>query len=127
MTDKPHRHAPQGPKIQRDPIDQPDPMEGKCTATNRQGKRCGKYAIPGGNVCRMHGGAAPQVQAKAMDRLMALQHPAINRLTKLIDQEAFPTVAYAASRDVLDRTMGKPAEQQTVQHTGTIRMIHELG
>lgn len=53
-----------------------------------------------------------------MARLLKLQNPAIDRLTKLIDQEAFPTVAYAASRDVLDRTMGKPAEQQRVEHSG---------
>jgi hypothetical protein len=58
----------------------------------------------------MHGGGAPQVKLKAIERLMALQVPAINRLGKLIDQEEFPTVAYAASRDVLDRTMGKPGE-----------------
>ena len=45
---------------------------------------------------------------------MALQHPAISRLGQLIDQEEFPTVAYAASRDVLDRTMGKAAEQVNV-------------
>ena len=49
----------------------------------------------------MHGGAAPQVKAAAMDRLRALQNPAIDRLTKLIDQDQFPTVAYAASRDYL--------------------------
>lgn len=98
----------------------------KCTATNRQGKRCGKPPIAGGTVCRMHGGAAPQVKLKAMERLMALQHPAIDRLTKLIDQEAFPTVAYAASRDVLDRTMGKPKETQALEHSGGITITHEM-
>lgn len=123
---KPKRHAPRGPLIARDPIAQADPMTAKCRATNRQGVRCKQPHIPGGTVCRFHGGAAPQVKAKAMERLLALQHPAIDRLTKLIDQEAFPTVAYAASRDILDRTMGKPTEQQTVEHTGAIRIIHEL-
>lgn len=139
MFEKPKRHAPQGPKIQRDPMSGRDPMSAhvggdtlhgrlRCTARSKQkGVQCGRTAISGGTVCRYHGGAAPQVQAKAMERLMALQNPAIDRMAKLIDQEAFPTVAYAASRDVLDRTIGKPAEQQTVQHTGTIRMIHELG
>lgn len=62
----------------------------------------------------MHGGAAPQVKAKALERLLALQHPAIDRLAKLIDQEAFPSVAYAASREVLDRTLGKPAASVAV-------------
>lgn len=66
----------------------------------------------------MHGGGAPQVKQKALERLQALQHPAIDRLTKLIAQEEFPTVAYAASRDVLDRTLGKPTEQHTVEHSG---------
>lgn len=66
--------------------------------------------MQGGVVCRMHGGSAPQVKAAAMDRLRALQNPAIDRLDKLIQQEEFPTVAYAASRDVLDRTLGKPGE-----------------
>lgn len=124
----PKRHAPRGPVLRRDPMDGPDHMETpRCTATNRLGARCGKGPIHGGTVCRMHGGGAPQVKLKAMERLLALQNPAIDRLTKLIDQEEFPTVAYAASRDVLDRTMGKPAESQTVEHTGAIRMIHELG
>lgn len=62
----------------------------------------------------MHGGGAPQVRQKALERLLALQHPAIDRLTQLINQAEFPTVAYAASRDVLDRTMGKAKEQVEV-------------
>lgn len=124
-SQQPRRHAPKGPLIQRDPMAVPDPMESRCKATNRQGKRCGKPHIQGGVVCRMHGGAAPQVKQKAMERLMALQHPAIDRMAKLIDQEAFPTVAYAASRDILDRTIGKPAEQQHHEHKGTITIKWE--
>ena len=98
----------------------------KCTATNRQGKRCGKEPIHGGTVCRMHGGAAPQVQFKAMERLMALQPKACGRMERLIDQDQFPSVAYAASRDVLDRTMGKPKETQTLEHSGGITITHEM-
>jgi hypothetical protein len=116
----PKRHAPRGPMIQKDHIEGADPMKARCTATNRQGKRCGKSPIPGGTVCRMHGGAAPQVKQKAMERLMELQHPAISRLAALIDLVEFPTVAYAASRDVLDRTIGKPKESQTIEHSGGI-------
>lgn len=62
----------------------------------------------------MHGGGAPQVKAAAMERLRALQDPAIDRLAQLINQEVFPTVAYAAARDVLDRTLGKPGESLKV-------------
>lgn len=134
--DTPKRHAPQGPKIKRDPIGGSDPMSGacercglshpRCKGHNKAGKPCGHMAIRGGVVCRLHGGSAPQVQAKAMERLMALQHPAINRLQQLISQTEFPTVAYAASRDVLDRTIGKPKETTTVEHSGGITIKHEL-
>lgn len=117
------RHAPRGPIKGSDPLEAGNPMKARCTATNRRGQRCGKPPIPGGTVCRMHGGAAPQVKQKAMERLMALQNPAIDRLSKLIDQEAFPTVAYAASRDVLDRTLGKPGESLNLEHSGSIETV----
>ena len=119
MSDeKPRRHAPRGPILQRNPMDASNLMERpRCKATNRQGNRCGKLPIPGGTVCRMHGGGAPQVKAAAMERLRALQDPAIDRLAALIAQEAFPTVAYAASRDILDRTLGKPGESLKVAMT----------
>ncbi len=112
---KPQPHAPRGPLVQRDHISAADPIRPRCRATNNRGQPCRYAPIPGGAVCRFHGGAAPQVKAAAMDRLRALQHPAIDRLGKLIDQEEFPTVAYAASRDVLDRTLGKP--QEAINHS----------
>jgi len=101
-----------------------DPV--KCTATNRQGNRCGKYPIPGGTVCRMHGGAAPQVKLKAQQRLEAYQDRAIDRLFQLVEQQAFPSTAFAAVRDVLDRTLGKPIEKR--EHSGEVAMTirHEL-
>jgi hypothetical protein len=43
-----------------------------CSAhSKRSGKRCKQPAIPGGTVCRFHGGGAPQVIAKAQERLEA--------------------------------------------------------
>ncbi len=123
LTPTPQPHAPRGPLVQKDPIQLHDPM--RCKATTRAGRQCGSTPIRGGTVCRMHGGGAPQVKAAAMDRLRALQHPAIDRLGKLIDQEEFPTVAYAASRDVLDRTLGKPQEQP-LQVAAVVRLLHEF-
>jgi hypothetical protein len=71
----------------------------RCTARAKQsGQRCKRHPIPGGSVCFIHGGGAPQVKQKAMERLMKLQNPAIDRLGQLIAQETLPTVAYAASR-----------------------------
>lgn len=117
------KHAPKGrikAKEGIDPMAPSNPLAGQCTATNRQGKRCGRPHIPGGNVCRFHGGAAPQVKAKALERLMALQHPAIDRLEKLIHQDEYPSTAFAAARDVLDRTLGKAHESVSVEHDGAV-------
>lgn len=74
----------------------------------------------------MHGGAAPQVKLKAQERLAQYQDKAIDRLIQLMDQTTFPSTAYAAVRDVLDRTLGKPAEQVAVAHSGGIQIRHEL-
>ena len=123
------QHAPKGPIKARngDPVNPPDPLEGKCTArSKRSGVRCRRWAIPGGKVCHNHGGAAPQVIAKADERLRALEMPALARLAELIAQTEFPSTAMAAVKDALDRIRGKPAEAVTLQHEGEIRIIHEL-
>ena len=41
------------------------PAKPMCRALNNQGGKCGNKAIPGGLVCRSHGGAAPQVANRA--------------------------------------------------------------
>jgi hypothetical protein len=44
----------------------------QCSATARRtGQRCTRLAIPGGAVCRWHGGAAPQVAEAARARSLA--------------------------------------------------------
>jgi hypothetical protein len=42
----------------------------KCRARRKDGQPCHCYAIVGGYVCRMHGGAAPQVRQKARERVI---------------------------------------------------------
>lgn len=120
------KHAPRGPIKSRDPMASPDPMAGKCTATNRQGKRCTQPHIAGGTVCRFHGGSAPQVKQAALERLRALQHPAIDALEWLITQRDFPSASYSASRDVLDRTEGKPTESVDLNVSGDEALIGAL-
>lgn len=130
MTDKPKRHAPRGPvktKAPTDPMQGTDPMKPRCTARSKQSQKpCRNAPIPGGTVCRFHGGAAPQVKAKALERLQAYQDRAIDRLFELVEQAQFPSTAFAAVRDVLDRTMGKPTESVSVDHAGEVRIVHEL-
>ena len=46
----------------------------RCTAhSKRTGQQCKRWAIPGGTVCTMHGGAAPRVQEAARRRLLAAE------------------------------------------------------
>lgn len=40
----------------------------RCEATARSGEQCKRSATPGATVCRMHGGAAPQVRKAAQRR-----------------------------------------------------------
>lgn len=99
----------------------------RCTAHSKQTKqRCGRSAIPGGTVCRYHGGLAPQVQEAAMARLRKLQHPAIDALAWLIGQKDFPSAAFSAARDVLDRTEGKAAETIAMTVNGDEAQIAAL-
>lgn len=70
--------------------------------------------MKGSTVCRMHGGAAPQVKFAAMERLKALQPKAVTTLETLLDRSEFPTVQMAAVRDVLDRTEGKAPDSVKV-------------
>jgi hypothetical protein len=105
-----------------------DPLAAvQCSATSKQsGQRCRRPAIAGGRVCRHHGGAAPQVAAKARDRLMALQAPAIETLAFLMKKRGqFPSTAYAAARDVLDRTEGKAKETIDLKVTETSKLPDE--
>ncbi len=83
-----------------------------CTARSKQtGQRCRQPAIPGGNVCRYHGGAAPQVQQAARLRLAALVDPALDQLATLLKDGEHPSVALSAVKDVLDRNGLKAPER----------------
>ena len=68
-------------------------------------------AIPGGNVCKKHGGAAPQVQAAADRRILEaaediknLLPAAVRELKRLLeDGKTKQEVRLSALRDVFDR------------------------
>ncbi len=90
-----------------------------CTATNRQGKRCGRAPIVGGTVCASHGGKAPQVEAAAHRRTLdGFVGPALVEMRAILDDDKTPaSVRLGAIKDILDRTGFKPVTQIQVMPT----------
>ena len=87
----------------------------RCTAHSKTtGKQCGRSAIPGGTVCRYHGGAAPQVIERARLRLAALVLPAVDYLGRGVRQKKSNSPGVASARDILDRAGLKPVEKHEV-------------
>ena len=70
------------------------------------GERCRKPPIPGGSVCHVHGGNAPQVRAAASRRLRDLVDPAITRLAEALDA-GDARIRLQAVREVLTRAGGE--------------------
>lgn len=76
----------------------------RCTARRQDGQPCKAMAARGANVCRVHGGSAPQVKAAARRRLEQAADVLVQRLLGLaLDGDASDPVALAAIRDALDR------------------------
>ncbi len=101
----------------------------RCTAKAKStGNRCKNDAIRGSNVCRVHGGAAPQVKNKARQRLLEAADPAAAELVKIATAPE-GAVAHAdrikAIKEILDRAdvprtekrevMGEIEQKQTVK------------
>lgn len=75
----------------------------RCKATSKgTGVRCKKDSIPGGTVCRNHGGAAPQVRHAAAARLAGAVDSAVANLLKKQNSK-LEGVSLRASQDILDR------------------------
>jgi hypothetical protein len=84
----------------------------QCHATSKgSGQQCRRPAIAGAAVCRVHGGAAPQVKEAARVRLLALVDPALATLARAVNSKRQPTaVEISAAKDILDRA-GLAAER----------------
>ncbi|WP_426241856.1 hypothetical protein [Nocardioides sp. LHG3406-4] len=85
----------------------------RCSATaHRTGERCKAPAIKGSQVCRVHGGAAPQVKRSAKERLLELLDPALASLHKVLtDPDADDSTKVRAALGILDRTGHGPGQK----------------
>lgn len=96
--------------------------------TDGSGRRCKRAAILGGTVCVKHGGGAPQVRAKANERILEMVNPALATLARLVsDGEVADNVKLAAVKDVLDRA-GLTAKQvvEVTHHDGDSELDDEI-
>lgn len=102
-------------------------MSQQCTGTTKSsGERCKKQAIEGGTVCRFHGGAAPQVKARAAVRAEVLSWrlgDAVDDpgevLLKLVTQSRMRADAYAAEIDA-KVTLGQEQEGHSFSLSGIL-------
>ena len=116
---------------------EPDPMDEtsierrdprKCTATNRAGAPCGKFAMRGQAVCLAHGGASPQAKAKAAEmvelaelRLRNLAPRAVSELESLVIHASSEAVRLGAENSLVDRAVGRATEKIQVVAAITVR------
>lgn len=100
----------------------------RCSATaHRTGQRCKAPAIKGTSVCRVHGGAAPQVQKSAKERLLELADPAIAALSKIVrDEDTDDSVRLRAALGICDRIGLGPGQTVTVQATKWDALLDDL-
>ena len=122
-------HAPKGP-IKGRPI---TPIKGStyhqlCTAHSaRTGKPCRRAPILGGTVCVTHGGAAPQVKAKAKERLTALFPKSVHVFDRLLDREEFPTVQFQTARFIAEQEVGRATEHAEHDLSGEVMHVLRWG
>lgn len=94
----------------------------RCTARRRNGEPCRNWAMLGTNVCRMHGGAAPQVRRRAQQRILEASDKAAARLVELMQDTKVPyAVQLAAARDLLDRA--QLAGRQEIEMGVTVSVL----
>lgn len=91
----------------------------RCGAKRRRdGEPCRKWPLEGTNRCRLHGGASPQAQRKARERIRDAADHAAAALIGFMNNADVPwPTRLAAARDLLDRAdvTGKTVVEVAVQ------------
>lgn len=96
-----------------------------CGKKTRSGKPCQKPPIKGGTVCRLHGGAAPQVKRAAKLRLLELVDPAIATVARIMATSDKEELRLKAAESILDRG-GLPKGAQVTVDDARSALIAKL-
>jgi hypothetical protein len=96
-----------------------------CGKKTRAGTPCQKPPIAGATVCRLHGGAAPQVKRAAKLRLLELVDPAIATLARIMATSDNEALRLKAAQDILDRG-GLPKGAQVTVDDARTALIEKL-
>lgn len=114
------------PDLMDPPADGVSAQPTRCHARNRRGTQCGRYACKGQKVCDRHGGASPQAQRAAVERLIlseAVQTATARPLPPLesidLDHEGRVTLAQLTRlRDALEEQAGSVVSVVTTDLMG---------
>ncbi|MFJ9317238.1 hypothetical protein ACIRN4_23830 [Pimelobacter simplex] len=101
----------------------------RCVGTMRDGTRCLKVAEVATNVCDLHGGLAPQVQAAAAKRMLHSAPAAAEALLRAMNDPSVPWgVRVKIMQDVLDRSdvVGKTIYEHHVKVDPAIELLQRL-
>jgi len=92
------------------------PIARQCVAHKKNGQRCRASAVHGATVCIKHGGAAPQVRAKAALRILEASDQAAAQMIRFMNDKKVPyAVRLRAAQDLLNRASLVGAGMPTVE------------
>ncbi|UAL29117.1 hypothetical protein K8W59_15150 [Nocardioides rotundus] len=98
----------------------------RCEGHYKSGGRCKREAIPGGNVCAHHGGAAGHVRAVAAARIGNAADDMVKRLQAWLDDPAVEMRdKVKIAQDMLDRA-GLNATEKHIIGVGEIDPVEKL-
>lgn len=87
-----------------------------CTAHRQDGHPCKAQSIRGGTVCRVHGGAAPQVRQAANLRLLQALDPAAGELVRIALNGKTERDRITAIKELFERAgFGEPKRLEIAQ------------
>lgn len=97
----------------------------KCSAHKKDGTPCKNPPMNGTNVCRVHGGSAPQTRRKAAERIAAAADPAAKVMVDLL-KSAKEEMRAKAAADLMDRNALGTKQEISIDVPAYLRNVDGL-